>query len=648
MRGKKRVKTEDSKNYIIGIYVKKERFAFLEAEGESLFISKNDGMNAFTGDTVKAKIVGEGKKGQKREAKVIEIIARKSDKVNGVFHPKDGFAFIVNPKGTTPDIYVKKHNFKGAQGGDLVTVEIVDWGGDGRSVEGKIIEVIGNPNDSETMINAMLKRERVPVEFPPNAIKEAEAIAKRGIRPEDFEGRTDMRHIPITTWDSISTKDIDDAVLVQKVDDGYKLYVAIADCSFYVKPNTALEQEVINRATSVYMCNRTIHMMPNQLSQDLCSLNEGVDRLCMMFDMDLNEYGDVVNYSIYRAIIRSRHKMTYESINKMYKGDAVELSKFDEEIIESVFVAKELSEILTKNRRDRGALNFELDETRPILDSDKKVIYIKKLVRGISERCIESFMILTNEVVGAHLYYMGIPNIYRTHEPPSMDKLKVLNENLAKFNFRIHIDNSLHPKALQKVVEESAEHESSALIHKMILMSLRKANFTVDTPEHFGLANQFYSMSTSPIRRLGDLFTHRALVVSMGNYPSDKQIAKMESEYTDMAKQASKNEKRAIMLEEESTKIKLCEWAKGKIGEVYKAKVVGFNNKKVFLETDEYLVASYNISTLKHPYTFDDKAFKMVREYDSHEITLGQTIDVRIVSANMNLLEVCCEAIEKL
>ncbi|MGL5962658.1 MAG: RNB domain-containing ribonuclease [Cetobacterium sp.] len=577
----------------------------------------------------------------------MEIKQRKENVVRGVLQPpKSGFSFVVAVNNTSPDIYIKECHYGDAICGDIVEVKIIEYGGVDKAPTGKVIEVLGNPTNPYELVTQALKRDRITTEFPPNVLKEAQAIANRGIIPnEDFKNRRDMRHIPVSAWDSKSTRDRDDAIYVRKDSEGnFKLYVAIADVPHYVKEGSCIDREAKLRGNTYYLCDRVIHMLPIELSQGLCSLDGGQDKLAMMFEIDVDRHGEIYNYDIYKAVVHPRHNMVYEELNNMFDGDYHICDNYSEEDLCGIHTARELSEVLLQASHKRGMLDFELDELRMNIDPHtNKVSHISKYQRGVSQRVVEMAMILTNRVVGSHMYNLGIPTLYRSHSSPSSEKLRQVNESLNKYGFRLKTDEGIHPKEIQKVVECSKGHVNSDIIHKLILRSLMKANFTVDEPYHFGLSTDSYVMTTSPIRRC-DLISNRALEVALGTYPSQKRIDKMVTELTEFAKHVSNTERKAISLEEEAFKTYMVDFAKDKVGKTFKGKIIGFNTKKVFIQTEEYITLSYLLSLDDNPYTFDEIDYSMIRK-DGSCLDIGQEVKVLITSANMNLLEVFCDII---
>ena len=619
--------------------VVKNKFAFVDTEEEGFFIPRRDFNGALNGDTVLARIRESSFKDGKREGEVVKIIKRENDTVVGILSKRKDFGFVVPTHSFGQDIYIPKKYLKMAEDGDLVLVKIDFWGDKDRKPEGKIVEKLGNPLDSDVMIEALIKRTGLNPEFPDEVLSEARNI-KTEISKEEYEGRKDLRNLPIITIDGADAKDLDDAVYVEKLENGnYRLIVSIADVSHYVKEGTALDKEALKRGNSVYLVDRVLPMLPKEISNGICSLNPNEDKLTFTCDMEIAPDGKVVSADTYKSVIKTAFRMTYDNVNKIFDGDE-EITKQYESIKEMCFNMLELSKIIREIKHKRGSIDFELPEIQVVLDEDKKVKYLRRRDRGEAEKVIEDFMIEANEAVAEKLFWLEIPSIYRTHEKPDSERIEALNDVLGKFGYRIHSAEGIHPKKFQTIIEDSKDKGLSLIVHKMVLMALKQARYTPENVGHFGLASSYYTHFTSPIRRYSDLMIHRILGSVLHGYPKEKYIKKLEETLGGICLAISKTERDAMKAEEESVKIKVVEYMLDKVGEVFKGTITGFANRKVFIETDELVECMWDVTNSPHYYEFDEVNYTMV-DKDSGEIyNLGDKLDVIVVRADMAELEV--------
>ena len=637
---KGRYNTPENVGIVKGVFsVVKNKFAFVDTETEGIFIPRRDFNGALNGDTVLARITESKFEKGKKEGEVYKILKRERDTVVGILSKRKDFGFVVPTHSFGQDIYIPKKFLKMAGDGDLVLVKIDFWGDKTRKPEGKIIEKLGNPLDSDVMIEALIKRTGLNPEFPDEVLSEARNI-KTEISKEEYEGRKDLRNLPIITIDGADAKDLDDAVYVEKLENGnYRLIVSIADVSHYVKEGTALDKEALKRGNSVYLVDRVLPMLPKEISNGICSLNPNEDKLTFTCDMEIAPDGKVVSADTYKSVIKTAFRMTYDNVNKIFDGDE-EITKQYESIKEMCFNMLELSKIIREIKHKRGSIDFELPEIQVVLDEDKKVKYLRRRDRGEAEKVIEDFMIEANEAVAEKLFWLEIPSIYRTHEKPDSERIEALNDVLGKFGYRIHSAEGIHPKKFQTIIEDSKDKGLSLIVHKMVLMALKQARYTPENVGHFGLASSYYTHFTSPIRRYSDLMIHRILGSVLHGYPKEKYIKKLEETLGGICLAISKTERDAMKAEEESVKIKVVEYMLDKVGEVFKGTITGFANRKVFIETDELVECMWDVTNSPHYYEFDEVNYTMV-DKDSGEIyNLGDKLDVIVVRADMAELEV--------
>lgn len=637
---KGRYNTPENVGIVKGVFsVVKNKFAFVDTETEGIFIPKRDFNGALNGDTVLARITESKFEKGKKEGEIYKIIKREKDTVVGILYKKKDFGFVVPTHSFGQDIYIPKKFLKMAGDGDLVLVKIDFWGDKTRKPEGKIVEKLGNPLDSNVMIEALIKRIGLNPEFPDEVIREARSL-KTEISQEELNGRKDLRNLSIITIDGADAKDLDDAVYVEKLENGnFRLIVSIADVSHYIKEGTALDKEAFKRGNSVYLVDRVLPMLPKEISNGICSLNPNEDKLTFTCDMEITKEGKVVSADTYKSVIRTAFRMTYDNVNKIFEGDEEVTQKY-ESIKEMCFNMLELSKIIREIKHKRGSIDFDLPEIQVVLDENKKVKYLKRRDRGEAERVIEDFMIEANEAVAEKLFWLEIPSIYRTHEKPDSERIENLNNVLGKFGYRIHSTEGIHPKQFQTIIEDSKDKGLSLIVHKMVLMALKQARYTPENVGHFGLASSYYTHFTSPIRRYSDLMIHRILGSVLHGYPKEKYIKKLEETLGGICLAISKTERDAMKAEEESVKIKVVEYMLDKVGEVFKGTITGFANRKVFFETEELVECMWDVTNSPHYYEFDEMDYTMVDRDTGAVYNLGDKLDIIVVRADMAELEI--------
>lgn len=617
----------------------KDRFAFVDTANEGIFVPKPHFNSALDGDTVLVKITSGLNGDKKKEGEVVRVISRERDTIVGILQRNENFGFVTPTHSFGKDIYIPYRMMKDAKSQQLVVVKITSWGTNEKKPEGEIIEVIGDPYNTNNMIEALIVREGMSETFSKPVLLEARNVPTT-ISKDEIAKRKDLRNLPIITIDGDDAKDLDDAVYVKKLTNGnYKLIVSIADVSHYIPEGSMLDQEAFKRGNSVYLVDRVLPMFPKEISNGICSLNPDEDKLTFTCEMEIDQNGKVVDSDTYKSVIKSVRRMTYTNVNRMIAGEEEALKEYAD-IKDMVMEMFELSKIIRQVKYNRGSIDFDLPEIKLILDENGKVKYIKNRDRGESERIIEDFMIAANETVAEKLFWMEIPSVYRTHEKPDPERIKNLNETLSKFKYRIHSLDEIHPKKFQKIIEDSKERGINLLVHKLILMALKQARYTVDNLGHFGLASGYYTHFTSPIRRYADLTVHRILNSVLHGYPSKKVVAKNAEELPQICTHISKTERAAMKVEDESIKIKLVEYMIDKVGEEYDATIVGFSNKKIFFETEEHVECFWDVVAAKHYYEFDDREYVM-KDMDGGKIySIGDKYKVILVRASLAELEI--------
>ncbi|ASC03011.1 ribonuclease R [Fusobacterium polymorphum] len=639
MDKKHRLSLPENSGYVKGVFrIIKNKFAFVDREDseekEGIFIPKDEFNNALDGDTVLVEITEKKKSDKGAEGRVVKIIEHRKNTVVGILEKSKNFAFVIPTGSFGKDIYIPNSKIANADNRDLVAVEITFWGDDDRKPEGKIIKVLGSSTNSKNMIEALIYREGLSEEFSNEAMQQTKEVIKEKI---DYSNRKDLTKLPIITIDGADAKDLDDAVYVEKLENGnYKLIVAIADVSHYVKKDTVLDLEARHRGNSVYLVDRVLPMFPKEISNGICSLNEKEEKLTFSCEMEIDLKGDVVNYEVYKSVIKSVHRMTYKDVNAILDGDKDLINEYSD-IYEMLKQMLELSKILRAKKFTRGSIDFELPELKVVLDEDNnKVEKVLLRDRGEGEKIIEDFMIAANETVAERIYWLELASIYRTHEKPDREKIVVLNEILAKFGYKIPNFDNLHPKQFQEIIERSKDKETSMLVHKTILRALKQARYTVEDIGHFGLSSSHYTHFTSPIRRYADLMVHRVLFSSIDNSVKQLKLADLD----EIAQHISKTERVAMKVEDESVRIKLVEYMQKRVGETFNVMVTGFAQKKVFFETDEHIECSWDVTTAINYYVFNEEINCMEDTNSDTVFRLGDKIDVILKRADLLTLEI--------
>ena len=613
------------------------KFGFLDIPGEkSIFIAGPNINTAMDGDTVLVRITKESVNSKSREGEVISIITRGKSIVIGEYQQNDNFGFV-RSRDNYKDIYVSKKKKKNAKDGDLVAVKLYFWGDDQRKPEGEIISVLGDSEDTEALINALLINAGISEKFPIEVVEEVNKI-NDDIKHE-IVNRKDLRDLDIITIDGEDAKDLDDAVYVEKSENGYKLLVSIADVSFYVKEGTELNKEAIKRGNSIYLVDRVIPMLPRKLSNNLCSLNPNEDKLTFTVEMQFDDKGKLIKNDFYRSVINSKYRMTYTDVNKIIDTEEEALVKY-KPIVKMINEMLELSKLLRDSKKRRGSIDFELPEIKVILDENKKVSDIVLRKRGEAERLIEDFMVVANETVAEKLFWEEVPAIYRVHEDPDKSKMIALNETLIKFGYSLKNIDDMHPGKFQTIIDKTTDLPEGYLIHKLILRAMQRARYSNKNLGHFGLASKYYLHFTSPIRRYSDLIVHRMLAKSLEKFIKEKEKNKYMAEFDIISTSISKTERVADKLEEDSKKIKLIEYMKDKIGEVFTARISGMNKNKIFMELENHVEVVYNDNVEKDDFTYDEENFKIRNVKTGESYTMGNTMRVFVTNASYEKLEI--------
>ncbi len=626
------------KNMLKGIFISNARgFGFVEIEGmeTDLFIPEEYVNGAFHNDTVQVRLLEE-KSGKRQEAEVIRILSRGTTQVVGTFQKGKNFGFVVpdNMKLAT-DIFIPIEWSKGAMDGHKVVVDLTSYGDERKSPEGKVTEILGHVNDPGVDILSIVKGFDIPMEFSEKVMKQANRI-KLEVSEADMLGREDLRDMMMVTIDGEDAKDLDDAVSLSREGEDFLLGVHIADVTNYVQENSALDREALKRGTSVYLVDRVIPMLPHRLSNGICSLNEGVDRLALSCLMKVSPDGEVKDYRIVESVIRVDRRMTYTSVKRILEDkDQEERTKY--EVFVPMFEEMEaLSKILRAKRKKRGAIDFDFPETKIILDKEGKPLDIKPYERNTATKIIEDFMLLANETVAQHFYWLEIPFVYRTHDNPDPDKINQLGIFISNFGLGIKTaKEEVHPKEIQKLLGKVEGTPEEALISRLALRSMKQARYSIDCTGHFGLACSYYCHFTSPIRRYPDLQIHRIIKEHLRERLREERILHYAAILPQVADQSSKMERRAETAERETNKLKKTEYMEEHIGERFEGVVSGITGWGIYVELPNTVEGLIHVSDLEGDYFYYDEAnYEMVGRDTGKKYKLGQRIAIIVAKTD--------------
>ncbi|MBQ3415733.1 MAG: ribonuclease R [Clostridia bacterium] len=573
-------------------------------------------------------------------------IKKEKETVVGIFQKSRNFGFVVpDNKSFETDIYIPKKNWKNARNNYKVVVEIIEYPKKGKNAEGKIIEVIGNADESWVDMISLIKRYKLPSMFPIPVLNEAVQCGNK-VDKKDIPNRVDLRNENIFTIDGADAKDLDDAVKVSRLENGnFKLDVHIADVSFYVKEGSLLDQEALIRGTSIYMLGQVIPMLPQELSNGICSLNAGEDRFAISCSMEINEKGKVVSSSIYKSIINVKERMTYDDVQKIIDNADEKVVKKYEKYIEDFKLMEELAGILKIRRLEQGYLNLDIAESEIKLDSDGKPIEIGKRKTSFAHEIIEHFMLTANETIAEKFYWLQAPFMYRVHEEPDIDKVKELNIALSNFGLKIKIsqDDKIYSKEFAKILEKVKGTEEQMVVSNMILHCLKVARYESINKGHFGIASRYYCHFTSPIRRYPDLFIHRIISEYLKeNYDvPEKFLSKYMEEAESRAAKASERETVATKVERESEKIKKAEFMQDKIGEEYDAIVSSITSFGMFVQLENTVEGLVRFEDMGNEYfIYNDEKKQLIGEKTNIVYHIGKKVKVKVIAASKALAQV--------
>ena len=641
-------------NYVEGIYRKNQKgfgFVKIENQEDEIYISKEDALNALNGDKVLVEIIEEKNKIKRAEGKIKKIIKHEKDTVVGTFQKSQNFGFVVpDERSFGTDIFISKNNIGKAKDGYKVVVQITKYPEKGKNAEGKIIEVLGSPDQAGVDMLSLIKEYKLPSTFPEQVVEEAKKYGDK-IDIKDIPNRVDCREHVIFTIDGEDAKDLDDAVRVIKLENGnYRLDVHIADVSYYVREGSFLDKEAQIRGTSIYMLSRVIPMLPKELSNGICSLNAGEDRFTLSCSMEINPEGKTISTEVYKGIINVRERMNYHDVQKILDKSDKKVLKRYEKYIKDFELMAELATILKERRLKQGYLNLDIPESKIDLDEEGRAINVGKYETSFSNEIIEQFMLSANEAIAEKFYWLDAPFIYRVHEDPDLDKIKDLNKFLFNFGLKIKVVNEkIYSTEVSKILEEIKGKDEEKVVSTLILRTLKVARYESENKGHFGIASKYYCHFTSPIRRYPDLFIHRIISKYLeDNYVVDEDwIEEYQEKAEQRAASSSDREKVATKVERDSEDLKKAEYMQDKIGEEYEGIVSSVTQFGIFVELENTVEGLIRFENLGNEYfIYDEERKRLIGERTNTTYKIGDKVKIRVISANKMLRQIDFEIVK--
>ncbi|MDU3307398.1 MAG: ribonuclease R [Lachnospiraceae bacterium] len=625
-------------------------FGFVEIEGqdEDIFIPESDTGTAMHQDKVRIIIRDDKKEGKRQEGVVVKVLERGMPEIVGTYQLNRDFGFVIsdNPK-FSKDIFIPRKEAAGIKNGDKVIAVITDYGSGNKNPEGKIKENLGNIRTPGTDILAIVKSFGIPSEFPEKVMKQAQRVPDH-VLDADRDGRLDLRYLQTVTIDGEDAKDLDDAISLTKEGDIYHLGVHIADVSNYVQYNSALDREALKRGTSVYLADRVVPMLPERLSNGICSLNQGEDRLALSCLMDIDEKGKVVSHQIAETVINVNERMCYTDVKNILEDTDEEAKKRYEALIPMFFMMKELSGILRNSRHHRGSIDFDFPESKIILNAAGKAIDVKPYEANVATKIIEDFMLMANETVAQEYCTEEIPFVYRTHDNPDPEKVESLLTLLHNQGVKIQkAKEEITPKEIQQIIESIEGLPNEAMISRLVLRSMKQAKYTTECSGHFGLAAKYYCHFTSPIRRYPDLQIHRIIKDNLrGRLMREGRTEHYAEILDEVARQSSVCERRADEAERESDKLKKAEYMSYHLGEEFEGIISGVTGWGLYVELPNTVEGLVHVNTLRDDYyVFDQESYELCGEMTKKVYKLGDKVRVRVADADKMLKTVDFELV---
>lgn len=622
----------------------KKGFAFLRPEDDEMddvFIPPTKINRAMDGDTVLVELQNsKGEHKGKLEGEVKSIEKHSVTQVVGTYSEARHFGFVLpDDKRIMQDVFIPKGHNLGAIDGHKVLVQITKYADGTDNPEGQVSAILGHKNDPGVDILSIIYQHGIEIEFPDKVLEEAEAVPDE-IKPSEIEGRRDLRNELTITIDGADAKDLDDAISVKKLDNGHtQLTVSIADVSYYVTEGSALNEEAYDRATSVYLVDRVIPMIPHRLSNGICSLNPQVDRLTLSCQMELDERGHVVNHEIFDSVIHSNYRMTYDEVNEIITDQNEDTRKQYNEVTPMLDLAKDLSERLINMRKRRGEIDFDISEAKVLVNDEGIPTDVELRKRGEGERLIESFMLAANETIAEHFDRLNVPFIYRVHEQPKSERLRQFFDFITNFGLMIKgTGEEVHPSTLQKIQQEVEGQPEQMVISTMMLRSMQQARYDDVNLGHFGLSAEHYTHFTSPIRRYPDLIVHRLIrKYLIDKTMDDKTLNKWEEALPEIADHTSQRERRAIEAERDTDELKKAEYMVQHIGEEYEGIISSVANFGMFIELPNTIEGMVHVSEMTDDYYhFDERQMAMIGECQAKVFRIGDPVKIKVVNVDVD------------
>lgn len=603
-----------------------------------IFISPSDMNGAMEGDRVEVDLIPEYLWEQSPQGIITKVTDRKLKEVAGFFDKGKKFGFVVPvDRKHNEDIYIPKKAFSGANNGDIVVAAITGYPDRKNSAEGKITGILARAGEPGGDIKAIIRQRGLFFTFPSKAAAQAKAISKAGVGEQDMAGRRDLRGENIITIDGADSKDFDDAVSVKRLDNGnFLLGVHIADVSHYIGEDSPLDKEALKRGNSVYIINQVVPMLPKELSNGICSLNEGEDRLTLSVNMEITPEGDITEHNIYESVIRSKHRMVYTDVSDIIENDDRELAAKCSDIYDMLMDMKELAQILRSKREAAGSLDFDLDEAYITLDEKGVPVSVNLCERRTANRMIEEFMLAANKTVAEQFFWLELPFVYRVHEKPDAEKMQEFRTFLMGLSIRLKGEGgNIHPKALNEVLEQVAGTSYENVVNTVMLRSMKKAFYSTECEGHFGLSMKYYCHFTSPIRRYPDLIIHRIIKEYLHGGIDDERIAVLSKKTQEAAETSSVTERAAIELERDVEKMKKAQYMSYHIGESFEGVISGITGYGMYVELENTIEGLVRLDRMYDDY-YDayPEQYRIVGQRTNKVYSLGQRVSIIVSDAD--------------
>ncbi|MBQ4284541.1 MAG: ribonuclease R [Lachnospira sp.] len=623
---------------VTGVYESTRRgFGFVVVEGreDDIFIKESDSNGAFHMDKVRITITNEKKKDRRAEGKVLNVLEHQITELVGTYQKSKNYGFVIPDNGKIAyDVFIPQEKSLGAVTGHKVVVKINAYGGKGKNPEGQVTEIIGHINDPGTDIMSIVKGYDLPVEFPDNVMNSLKDIPDE-VDSKDYSGRFDIRDMQMVTIDGEDAKDLDDAITITEEDGLFHLGVHIADVSHYVTEGSPLDKEALKRGTSVYLVDRVIPMLPHKLSNGICSLNEGVDRLALSCFMDIDYKGNVLSHKICETVVKVDRRMSYTNVKKILVDKDESVIAEYKELVPMFERMEKLAAILRDKRYKRGSVDFDFPETKITLNEKGEPIEIKPYDRNVATRIIEDFMLIANETVAEDYFWQEMPFVYRSHENPDPEKIAKLGTFINNFGYSIRIGDEVHPKELQKLLTKIEGTAEENLIARLTLRSMKRAQYTTECVGHFGLAAKYYCHFTSPIRRYPDLQIHRIIKENLHGGMKDKRVDHYNKILSEVAKHASTTERRADDAERDTDKLKMVQYMEKYIGDEFEGVISGMTAWGIYVELPNTIEGMVSLASMRDGYyVYDENHYEMINENTGKVYKLGQKVKVIVAGTD--------------